>query len=241
MTTWNVLHRIHAMNWDEAPVAAFPDERVRNAAIAETVARWLVEGTDVVCLQEVSGDQLARLRDAVAAEVRIFEHRYPRVPRLRLGGSTKVLDDPSEHLVVLVRSLPAHLREAYTFASDPGKGFLAVDVGDDLVVVDTHVSWGPRAGAQLATLKAAALAARPAAVVTGDFNAPFDDVAAALGPHFLGTEALEPTRLPSSGEGGSTIDHVLARGASLARSSVLDGGGLSDHRPVTAELVAHRR
>jgi endonuclease/exonuclease/phosphatase family metal-dependent hydrolase len=239
VTTWNVLHRVHAMNWGEGAVAAFPEERVRAVAVAESVASWLSGDTDVVCLQEVSGDQLACVREAVGPDVQVLHHRYPRVPRLRrpARSAAETLCDPSEHLVVLVKARAAHVRAARTFESDPGKGLLAVEVGDELLVVDTHVSWGPRAGAQLALLAETALAVRPIAAVMGDFNAPVDEVARGLGPDFAPPPVIGPTRLASSGEGAKTIDHVFVRGGALRSIDVLDAGGLSDHLPVTAELV----
>lgn len=235
VTTWNVLHRVHAMNWEPGSVAAFPDERVRNVAVAEAVAGWLAAGTDVVCLQEVSGDQLARLREAVGARAKVFVHAYPRVPRLRRAAPAP-LEDPTEQLVVLARGGGACLYAERTFDADPGKGLLAVDLGGGVLVVDTHVSWGPRAAAQLPLLAEAASGQARVAIVTGDFNAPGDVVQRGLGAAFARADVVGPTRLGGTGQGGDVIDHVFVRGARVLSAEVLDEGGLSDHRPVTAEL-----
>lgn len=236
ITTWNVLHRVHAVNWGEAPVAAFPDERVRIDAIASRVAAWLAADVDVVCLQEVSGDQLARLRSAVPATSMIFDHRYPRLPRRR-DGRPAGLDDASEHLVTLVKAPPATRREARTFETDPGKGLLAVGL-DRVVVVNTHVTFGDRRTAQLESL-ARTVDGAPAAIVAGDFNAPADVVRAAFGPSaaISDVEGQGPTRIATAEHGGKTIDHVVVFGARLETATVLPSEGLSDHHPVTAQIA----
>lgn len=41
VVTWNVLHRIHAENWSEGSVAAFPDEATRVDGITGVVTSWL--------------------------------------------------------------------------------------------------------------------------------------------------------------------------------------------------------
>lgn len=240
VTTWNVLHRIHAVNWKEAPVLAFPDERVRIAGITALVARWLESGeTDLVCLQEVSGDQLASLRAALTpAGVQIFDHLYPRVPCLRGANEddAPVLEDPSEHLVTLVaKTSPARRVGSHTFDSDPGKGFLVVDVGD-IRVIDTHVSFGPRMAAQLTAIAAAAPPTGSPIMVLGDFNALSTMVRVGLGDDFVITDLTgqRHTRIPTSDKPGWTIDHVVVRGAPIDGATVLEHGALSDHSPVRA-------
>lgn len=238
VVTWNVLHRVHAENWQEAPLAAFPDERVRVAAISEVVARWLASDVDVVCMQEVSGDQLASLRSAVGEGVRVFEHTYPRVPRLRSGGAP-MLADATEHLVVATRLQQAEHLDGRTFDSDPGKGLLAVDLGDDIAIIDTHVSFGDRRAAQLEVVASVARSALGGAIVLGDFNARADVVRAALGGDVAISDLSgeRPTRGPTDDHpAGQTIDHVVAFGGAIASASVLDGGGLSDHEPVLADV-----
>ena len=123
VTTWNVLHRVHASNWGEPAVKAFPDERVRAAAIAAKVERWLRDEDAVVCLQEVSGDLLATLRAARWGSVGLHDHRYPRVPRVR-GEDAVALDDVHEHLVILAQS-PFTPRVAADVRAIPA-GLLAV-------------------------------------------------------------------------------------------------------------------
>jgi endonuclease/exonuclease/phosphatase family metal-dependent hydrolase len=240
VTTWNVLHRVHAVNWKEPPIAAFPDERVRIDGVATLVASWLAGAVDVVCLQEASGDQLARLRSVVRAPVRFFEHTYPRVPRVRASGQRADLDDPTEHLVVLANAPDAKAAYARTFETDDGKGLLAVDLGDDLTVIDTHVSFGPRRDAQLAVLSELARRSPRGAVILGDFNAPADVVAAGFGESAVSISDLagssRPTRIATGEQGGRTIDHVVVVGGSLASATVLDGNGLSDHNPVNATV-----
>lgn len=239
VVTWNVLHRVHAVNWNEDPVTAFPDEGVRIAAVSETVARWLAGDVDAVCLQEVSGDQLASLRQALGTDVRVLEHTVPRVPRVR-GGVAPVLDDPSEHLVVATKATRARVEEAHTFDSDPGKGVLAVDLGEGLLLVDTHVSFGERRDAQLALVARIAHGATGGAIVVGDFNARADVVRAGLGGDVALSDlsGQRPTRVPTADHpAGQTIDHVVVVGGGiLAAATVLDGGGLSDHQPVLAEV-----
>lgn len=263
VTTWNVLHRVHAVNWSEEPVATFPDERARIARISATVARWLgpepgadrASSTSVVCLQEVSGDQLASLRRAVANlghDVHVASHCYPRLPRLRgkLGEPPRPaeaapeLDDATEHLVVLARAPAAKVHVARTFDTDPGKGLLAVEISggageSPVAVIDTHVTFGDRREAQLALLAEIAGRAVGAVIVLGDFNAPADVVRAGLGEPFAisSLEGQRPTRIATPYHPPRVIDHVAVARARLASAMVLDGGGLSDHNPVTADIV----
>ena len=238
VVTWNVLHRIHAENWNEDPVATFPDERVRIARISEVVARLIAGDVDAVCLQEVSGDQLARLRETIGDAARVFEHTYPRVPRLR-GGGPAPLDDASEHLVVVTTAPDARIREARTFASDPGKGLLAIDLGGDAALVCTHVSFADSRTAQLELVASVARAASGGAIVVGDFNARADVVRAALGADaaISDVSGQRPTRVATPDHpSGQAIDHVVVLGGTVASATVLDGGGLSDHEPVSADV-----
>jgi endonuclease/exonuclease/phosphatase family metal-dependent hydrolase len=128
------------------------------------------------------------------------------------------------------------LRSATTFASDRGKGLLAVDIGDDALVVDTHVSFGERRAAQLALLERAARDVHRKATIVGDFNAEVDIVSAGLGDRFTLANITEPTRIATMTSPAETIDHVAVRGATIVSAEVLDGEGLSDHHPVTAEI-----
>jgi len=233
--TWNVLHRVHAVNWSEAPVAAFPDELVRMEGIARRVGAWLAGEADVVCLQEVSGDQLALLRSSARGDVRVFEHLYPRLPRIR-GEGGPVLTDATEHLVTLAATPEARELMGHTFASDPGKGFLVVTLGDEVRIVNAHVSFGAnRAAKQLARVVESAVAP---AIVVGDFNASVEAVQADLGPTFrLSDLRGQPvTRIPTGDRPGRIIDHVAVAGGTIAQATVLDAELLSDHAPVAATV-----
>jgi endonuclease/exonuclease/phosphatase family metal-dependent hydrolase len=241
VTTWNVLHRVHAVNWKEGPVLAFPDERRRIDGISARVARWLGDDVDAICLQEVSGDQLRCLRAVAGASVQVFEHTYPRVPRMR-GPEPLDLDDPKEHLVTLVKGLSARQVESRTFDTDPGKGLLAVELASGVLLINTHVSFGPRGRAQLAVIYTLAQAQAGIAVIVGDFNALSDEVCAGLGgPCAISDLAGQaPTRVLTKGHGGRTIDHVVVLGGTIAVASVGEGEGLSDHLPVTATVRGWR-
>jgi endonuclease/exonuclease/phosphatase family metal-dependent hydrolase len=249
LLTWNVLHRVHALNWKEPVIEGFPDEGVRIARITDFVLRWLdgesaqAPDASVVCLQEASGDQLRSLTLAVSArgDVAIFDHLYPRLPRLRAAGDAGLLD-PQEHLVTLVKTDAAGpaKREGRTYDEDPGKGFLAVELGSGLVVINTHVSFGEKATAQLALVSAGVGAATAFGAVAGDFNAPAETVARAFGAGVVLSDLAGqgPTRVPASGHPGKTIDHVAAfRGRVESAHILLESEGLSDHLPVTATLV----
>lgn len=243
VATWNVLHRIHAERFGEAVVSAWPREAERIVAITERV---LGLDADVVALQEVSGDQLASLRSRLRAHT-LFCFRYPRVPS-PLGGRSP-LDDPSEHLVTLVRGGDARTLTGEASDDDRGKGLLAIDVSG-VCVVNTHVSWGKRRARQLARLGAVVCAAPGCAIVLGDFNADRAVVGPALGDELVFARPDEPAlptrpRPGSSADAsnaqenrGETIDHVLVRGGVPVESRVLDSAGLSDHNVVVASIRA---
>lgn len=233
LTTWNVLHRVHAVNWGEDAVEAFPDEGVRIARISELVSGWLQAGVSIVCLQEVSGDQLASLRARVAPGVVVLDHCYSRVPKRREPGP-RLLTDPKEHLVVLSSLSDAHMRSSRTFDSDPGKGYLEVAAGR-MRALCTHVSFGARREKQLAVVAAVARSGGPVAVL-GDFNAEAQTVRASLGEGFALADLTgeRPTRRATRSSLAHTIDHVAAVRGRITSARVLDGQGLSDHEPVEA-------
>lgn len=236
LVTWNVLHRIHAENWNEAAVLErYPEEAVRIAAITHRIKTLLLEGEDTcVCLQEVSGDQLMSLRDALPSFT-VCAFAYTRLPRLKQGGPSQ-LTDPSEHLVTIARRASRLAAEA--FPTDPGKGCLAVAVGDT-IVVNTHVSFGRRRGRQIA--RVAALAGTGRSGVCGDFNATADEVLNAIGSGFslcnLGPGAA-PTRPSRESPDGRipAIDHIMVRGIQGAEGTVVDVACESDHNVVRARL-----
>ncbi len=224
VATWNVLHRVHAENWAEDTPGQWPDESERIAAVT---ARLAGRAEQVVALQEVSGDQLADLRRALPDRT-IHALRYPRVPRQRHG--TCPLEDPSEHLVLLVNG-PSQQVAAEAFDDDPGKGLLGVQT-DRALVVATHVSFGERQAGQLARLAELAPTSTGPVILLGDFNSDHATVSAGLGPGFtvadLPPGAL-PTRPRTSGIKSQNIDHVVVRGGGISGVVVEDAGGLSDH------------
>ncbi|MFT3765969.1 MAG: endonuclease/exonuclease/phosphatase family protein [Minicystis sp.] len=239
ITTWNVLHRVHAINWDEPAILQHPDERTRIARIADLVATWCVPGA-VIGLQEVSGDQLAALRARAPAGARIFAHAYPRVPRLRAQGAAAVLADPREHLVVIACDEAARVVEARTFGEDPGKGLLAVALGDGGAFICTHVSFGDRRTAQLQVIGAVASAISGMVVVAGDFNATLADVRGALGAGAAYADVAGQPLRTRRGEGSAgndvDIDHVIVLRGEIEGAAVIEDGWLSDHRPVRATV-----
>lgn len=236
LLTWNVLHRVHGVNWAEPCLERFPDEAVRTGRIAARVARWLDDGVDVICLQEVSGDQLAAVRRLARAEV--FVQRAPRLPRFRVEGQAP-LGDASENLVTLVAHAGARLREGRAYAEDAGKGLLAVEVTPRHLVVNTHVTHGAPGLTQLALVRALAEAS-PGAAVLGDFNAPVEVVGRALGAAFCfgDVSGQGPTRVANPGNpAGKVIDHLVVLRGQVSDCAVLDSEGLSDHHPVAGRVV----
>jgi endonuclease/exonuclease/phosphatase family metal-dependent hydrolase len=226
VATWNLLHRVHAENWDEPVTRRWPDEAER---IAEVTARLATLSTQVIALQEVSGDQLASLRAGLPGRT-IHSFQYPRVPTPRKGRD--LLHDRTEHLVLLTDG-PSTRITAESFPDDKGKGALLVDVAGT-VVIATHVSGDRRRTGQLTRL---AELAGQAAVLLGDFNTAAGTVRHGLGPGFAvaGFQADSlPTR-PGSSRG--FIDHVVVLGATAGAARVEDSGGLSDHNIVHATVT----
>jgi endonuclease/exonuclease/phosphatase family metal-dependent hydrolase len=246
VTTWNVLHRIHAVNWNESPRELFPDESVRIEKISALVLGLFASGNMVVCLQEVSGDQLASLRSVVGGanvNLSLFHHEYPRVPKLRIEGPAE-LADRTEHLVTLVAATTTPTQAArhigaQTFARDPGKGHLVVDVGG-VAVINTHVTYGKRRDEQLASVAFAARSfSGTAVVIVGDFNSECDSVRSVLGEGFELSDVIgqRPTRVATPDKAACSIDHVVVLRGRIESATVLDAGGLSDHNPVVARVV----
>lgn len=231
--TWNVLHRIHAENWGEQATLHHPDEATR---IAGVTARIVSATQDVIALQEVSGDQLASLREALPSRS-IFGFRYPRVPRPRHRASTLV--DPAEYLVTITDGEATQVA-AEASRDDPGKGLLAV-VTAGLLVVNTHVSYGDSRTAQLARLRELLTSTDGPAIVLGDFNADCTTIATALGEGFR-EAALAPSSLPTRPRVGSdkasSIDHIFVHRGTSSSAEVEDARGLSDHNLVSATLHA---
>ncbi|MEV0245854.1 endonuclease/exonuclease/phosphatase family protein [Nocardia sp. NPDC050712] len=228
VATWNVLHRVHAENWRGEE--RWPEEAERIAGVTALVA---ARAETVIALQEVSGDQLASLREALP-ERDIHMLRYPRIPRLRRGVAE--LDDIAEHLVLVV-DRPSRLLSAEAFANDPGNGALAVQVGG-LLVIATHVTGDRRRTEQFAQL--AKLADSSPVVLLGDFNADRETVLRGLGEGFTGAElpaGSPPTRPRLSGSKSQVIDHVIVRGASPSAATVVPTPGLSDHNLIHAALT----
>jgi endonuclease/exonuclease/phosphatase family metal-dependent hydrolase len=245
IATWNVLHRIHAENWGDGPLERFPREADRIAAITSRVAEQIADGCTAICLQEVSGDQLASLRPAVPADAQLFVLRYPRVPRPK-HAPISTLADPTEHLVTIIADDRAvRGTEAMVYPDDGGKGFLAVALAEGGGIVNTHVTFGDKRAGQLGYLGACASAiAGGPTVIVGDFNADRETVAAALGTHHtfaIPTEPALPTRpRPADKPSGKsqTIDHIIVRGGRAVDCAVVDIDGLSDHNLVVARITA---
>lgn len=231
--TWNVLHRVHAETHSEPAIRRWPDEAARVRAVVARVEQALTsEGIEVVLLQEVSGDVLAGLRARLPGHS-VLNHAYPRVPRQK--GPGRAVQDPTEHLVV-VAPLGSKIVRAHTFSSDPGKGFLLVSVSERLSVASTHVSWGPKGEAQMATLSQL-LREVPSLCIGGDFNTEREVVASAMGADVAVSVLPEGSpRTRPQDDGGSDIDHLLSHGVQLSDARVLEHGELSDHRPVAATV-----
>jgi len=237
--TWNVLHRVHAENWGEPAATRYADERARIAAIAAFVGARCVPGA-LLCLQEVSGDQLAAIRAHAPPGAVVLDHVSPRVPALRTASAGPLLDDPREHLVVIVCEEAASVVAARSFASDPGKGLLAVALGGGGAVLCTHLSFGQRRRVELREIAATVGARRGTVVVAGDFNATLDKVRPALGGDAryaeLAGQPLRTRRGAGSSGTDADIDHVIVFHGEIDDATVLEDGGLSDHRPVTATV-----
>lgn len=236
VVTWNVLHRIHAVNWDEPVIRAWPAERARSASIAALLGQL---AADVICLQEVSGDQLAAVRAREPGAV--FAFRYPRVPSYYQHAEPTPPDDPAEYLVTIVRGRPAHAVHAEAFPTDPGKGYQHVELAPGITLINTHVSEGDRHAAQCTWLADEARAAPGLAIVCGDFNADREACIAHLGSGLAvaipAAPALPTRPRPQPSAKSETIDHVFVHGGTVVEARVLDAGGRSDHNPVRARIT----
>jgi endonuclease/exonuclease/phosphatase family metal-dependent hydrolase len=243
LATWNVLHRVHAENFDEGVVAPHPDEAARAASIAALAAEVMAAGVAVLCLQEVSGDQRDALRRALPAGAGLFELAYPRRPQPRRPHVGRLRDATELLVTVVAPGLPAEAMASAVFPDDPGKGYLGVRVAGAWAVFNTHVSYGERCPGQLARLAAAARSGALPAALLGDFNAGVRHIATGLGEDFaaaaLPSDAM-PTRPRSKPDGKDQhIDHVFVRNATAGEAQVISARGLSDHNLVLATVETH--
>lgn len=232
VVTWNVLHRIHAMNWSEPAIDAHPDEAARIAAITKRVIEL---DAGAVCLQEVSGDQLASLR-AGMPDATFYVHTYPRVPRVYRAEGPSPLADSNEHLVTIMNRTPTRRSQSETYPTDKGKGFLLVETVDGLAIINTHVSYGDHHAAQCGQL-VSYVRSYAAVVIVGDFNEQRSVCRDQLAGFTAGVPAVEKPTRPRTDSKSDVIDHIFVAGCAASDVEVLPGRGLSDHNPVTAVIV----
>src|SRR5262249_46970828 len=147
--------------------------------------------------------------------------------------------DPAEYLVIVARG-PCELVRGETFAHDAGKGYLAAALADGAMLVDTHVTYGDPATAQLAVLAALARSHAGPCVIVGDFNAGRARALGGLGPDFATidppTGSLPTRPRTDSASKSQTIDHVVIHRTRGAGGRVVSADGLSDHNLVLAQM-----
>ncbi|MCS6900765.1 MAG: endonuclease/exonuclease/phosphatase family protein [Polyangiaceae bacterium] len=242
VASWNVLHRVHGLNWGESVVAAFPEEKPRIEGITARVRALLDDGVQAIGLQEVSGDLLAELRRALVGRGYLFAYRLPRLPRMRQEGPSGLVD-VSEHLVVVAADPRTTLYRAKAFQEDHGKGFLGVNLGEGVRFLCTHVSFGARSRVQLGLLATEGSLAPVGAVLVGDFNAPMGAVAAGLGEGWMLSDlrGQGPTRVNVSGKQDKVIDHLAVHRGKIREARVMKAEGLSDHHLVIGVIDGMER
>ncbi|MBF6353474.1 endonuclease/exonuclease/phosphatase family protein [Nocardia higoensis] len=232
VATWNVLHRIHADNWGEEAPRQWPDEAARITAVTE----WIAGRTEqIIALQEVSGDLLNSLRIALPDRTVLF-FRYPRVPTPRRVAAE--LTEPAEYLA-LILDKPAKEIAADAFRDDPGKGILAVQVGE-LTVVATHLSGAGRNRGQLDRLaRFARDHSGSPMVILGDFNTSRETVATHLTEFTIAEfpDSAPPTRPRPMPHRSRDIDHIVVRGLTVVDADVDNSGDRSDHNYVHATVT----
>jgi endonuclease/exonuclease/phosphatase family metal-dependent hydrolase len=237
VATWNVLHRVHAENWDE-DLDAYPREADRQRAVASLITQEIELGASAIGLQECSGDQLSVLRASLPEGVRVLDFALPRQPRIRAKGRLSQLSDESEHLVVLaLANLDPRPLGAAAFDTDPGKGWIAVDLAG-VAFVSVHVSWGEHAASQFERLRQVCSELGRPAVLVGDFNLDRASASALLGDGFrlLSLPAGLRTRPRSGSTKSQVIDHIAVLGGEPTGGAVVDAAGASDHNLVRATV-----
>ncbi len=217
MLTWNLFHG-----------RAVPDRpRELLPEFGAALAAW---DWDVALLQEVPPwwpPDLARATGAAAARTaltsrnqclcvrRAIARRRPDLIKSNGGGANAVLvrgGIPTDHRTRRLRRRPER------------RVVHAVALPDGTWVANLHAQVRPHSETRKDLALAASTVLRwagaaPRVVLGGDLNVP--------DPALPGL-----ARIP----GSHGVDHVFARGLS-GRARTLDAGGLSDHRPVLAELV----
>ena len=230
MGSWNVLHFVHGINYDEHPVGTMP-ERERIDGICGLVGD-LLRDVKVLCLQEVSGDLLVQLKLAFAPRFHIIDKRSGRAPSVRKRTSSHfgARGEHSEHLVIMVnRDMDIDFVRSGTFASDAGKGFLKVAIAGGPQVVCTHLPFDKSHRAdQLAQM---GLDGSAFTIVCGDMNS------TELHVPGLTRVPFAPDGLVSRPKSRSNIDLVLTNGDADGPCEIVDGSRFSDHNPVIVRIA----
>eukprot|EP01012_Entosiphon_sulcatum_P067131 TRINITY_DN96670_c0_g1_i1.p1 TRINITY_DN96670_c0_g1~~TRINITY_DN96670_c0_g1_i1.p1 ORF type:complete len:280 (+),score=43.91 TRINITY_DN96670_c0_g1_i1:35-874(+) len=250
ITTWNVLHRVHAEKDPELchmTLDRYPKEVKRIADIVTLVEDQFVQGSRVVCLQEVSGELLSALRERLGKRVTIFDHQHQRIPE-QPEDTTKqaILKDPTEYLVVLTDFPAAEAVTAHPFTNN--KGVLGVRVQSNLCVYNVHAS-PKRAGEkqirhelmQLLVLPFLAKNKQNQVVVAGDLGMELERVFGAVGElaFCTGEDLSEYLQEGKHTCQDKDVDHIVGIGGTEIFDAVLyPNSNLSIHQPLQATVGA---
>ncbi|MFD0327665.1 endonuclease/exonuclease/phosphatase family protein [Streptacidiphilus monticola] len=239
VATWNVLHRVHAENWSSHVLDRWPDEAERIAAVSAWVART---SEAVIALQEVSGDQLASLRQALPVSRTVHSFRYPRVPKPRRVPTRLSCRD--EHLVLVLDGPPGRWWQRRPSRPTRARGCSRCGPGP---APRRHPrqhrspasgSTGPsgRGGG-----RGRARPGRPARRLQRGPRHGRHGTRPRFHDRPLPPDAA-PTRPRDVGaEKSAWIDHVVTHGADADEAAVEDVHGLSDHNPVRARVAPARQ
>ena len=238
LLTWNIQAGIGTSRYRDYLLRAHLQmfHTASKAEALENIAREIAP-YDIVCLQEVDlGGRRAGYRSQVDEIARLSHHPFfevqenRRVPGISRHGNA-----------ILSRWPLANVRDIKLPGRLAGRGCLFADVEgkDALMIACLHLSLGAAdQGRQLSAVADGLRGARAWAVM-GDFNcgarsAPLEAFCDSAGGHLSRTAPLtfpawRPTR---------DYDHIVVGGEASVTHYQCEPARFSDHRPVSARLVA---
>eukprot|EP00996_Jenningsia_fusiforme_P002330 NODE_3161_length_1034_cov_46.881218_g2905_i0.p1 GENE.NODE_3161_length_1034_cov_46.881218_g2905_i0~~NODE_3161_length_1034_cov_46.881218_g2905_i0.p1 ORF type:complete len:277 (+),score=44.85 NODE_3161_length_1034_cov_46.881218_g2905_i0:57-887(+) len=239
IASWDVTHRLRALSNPSGNLnllKRYESESLRVSGVSQFVSSLLEKDSRVICLQEVSGEQLDDLRKSLGSRVSIFD--------FNLSASEASSRDRAEYLVTLTDLPSAQPAAAFSFPGHPRKGVLAVKVKSNLIVCNVLCNSNEANKKQIRETLMRSLVVpflasskQNQAVAAGYFGCSLETVFLAVGEmtyctgEDLSSYYLEGKR--SSHHSQENHDHIIGLGgAQISDSVMFPNENLSSHQPL---------